>query len=100
MVSQAVASGDGDLEFDEVEAGDLLGDGMLDLQPGVDFEEIEIEVGVDEKLDGAGVGVAAGACEADRCIAHFLAEIRGHDGRRRFFDHLLVTALDGTITLM
>src|SRR6266851_3319500 len=42
---EAVAGGDGDLEFYEIEAGDLLGDGMLDLQARIDFEEIKIEMG-------------------------------------------------------
>jgi len=36
---EPVAGGDSDLKFDEIESGDLLGDGMLDLQPRVDFEE-------------------------------------------------------------
>ena len=99
MVSQANGrrwpGGDGDLQFDEIEAGDLFGDGMLDLQAGVDFEKIEIEMGVNEKFDGAGVGVAAGAREANGGVAHFFAQIGRHDRGRRFFDYFLVAALHG-----
>jgi hypothetical protein len=90
-----MASGDGDLQFDEIEAGDLLGDRMLDLEAGVHFEKIKIEIGVDEKFDGACVGVSACARETDGGIAHLFAEVGSHDRRRCFFDHFLVAALDG-----
>jgi len=92
---EAMACGDGDLEFDEVEASDLFGDGMLNLQAGIYFQEIEIEIGVNEELDGACVGVAASAGEPDRGFAHFFAEVGRHDRRRGFFDDFLVAALDG-----
>ena len=94
-----MAGGDGDLEFDEIEAGDLFGDGMLDLETGVDFEKIEIELGVDEKFDGAGVGVATGAREAHGGVAHFFAQVGRDDRGRRFFDHFLMAALDGAFAL-
>ena len=93
---EPMAGSNGDLEFDEVEARDLLGDGMLDLQAGVNLEEIEIEVGVDEKLDGAGVDVAARAGKAHGGIAHFFAELGSDDGGRGLFDHFLVAALHRT----
>ena len=86
---------DGDLQFDEIEAGDLLGDGMLDLKARIHFEEVEIEIGVDEKFDGACVGVAACAREAHGGFAHFFAQVGRHDRRWSFFDHFLVAALDG-----
>ena len=92
---QTMTGGDGDLEFDEIEAGDLLGDGMLDLQARVHFEKIEIEMGVDEEFDGAGVDVAAGARQAHRGFAHFVAKIGRHDGGGSFFDDFLMAALDG-----
>ncbi len=38
---EAAAVGDVQLQLDEVEAGGLLGDRMLDLQPGVHLEEEE-----------------------------------------------------------
>ena len=92
---EAMAGGDGDLEFDEIEAGNLLGDGMLDLQAGVHFQEIKIEIRVHEEFDGACVGVSACAGEANGGIAHFFAKVGGHDRRRSFFDDFLVAALDG-----
>src|SRR5579884_1745330 len=93
---EAMAGCDGDLQLDEIEAGDLFGDGMLDLQAGVHFEEIEVVMLVNEKFDGAGIGIAAGASEAHRGVAHFFAEFGSHDRRRSFLDDLLMAALHGT----
>ena len=51
--------GDGELELDEVDAGDQLGHRVLDLEPGVHLEEEEpVGVGVVEELDRAGAEVA------------------------------------------
>ena len=85
--------------FDEIESGDLLGDGMLDLQARVHFQKIKIEIGVDQKFDGAGVGVAAGARQAYRGVAHFFAQVGSHDRRRSFLDDFLVAALHGAFAL-
>ena len=38
----ALAGGDAELPFDEIEPGHRLGDGMLDLQPRVHLEEIKV----------------------------------------------------------
>src|SRR5260370_27263987 len=92
---ETVTGGDGDLEFDEVEAGDLFSDGMLDLQARVDFQEIKIEMSVDEKFDGPGVDVAGGAREAHGGVAHLLEQLWCDDGRRGFLYDFLVAALHG-----
>ena len=52
-----MAGGDGDLELYKVEASDLLGDRMFDLQARIDFQKIKIEMGIHEKFDGGPVGV-------------------------------------------
>ncbi len=90
-----MAGGNGDLEFHKVEAGNLLGDGMLDLQARVHFQKIKIEIGVNEEFNSAGVDVAAGAREAHRGLAHLLAQVGRDDGRGRFLDHFLMAPLDG-----
>ena len=58
-----------------------FGDGMLDLDAGVDFQEIEILLLVDEEFDGAGVGVAGGFDQPHggfaQLFADVLAEARG-----------------------
>ena len=39
---QRLAGGDADLRLDQVDAGDHFGHGMLDLDAGVHFDEVEI----------------------------------------------------------
>ena len=57
---QRQAGGDADLLAHQVDAGDGLGDRMLDLQAGVHLDEEELAVLVQE-LDGADAEVADGA---------------------------------------
>ena len=55
-IGQRRALGDQDLRFDDVEAGDRFGDGVLDLDARIDLDEVELAgVGVEQELDGAGV---------------------------------------------
>ena len=54
---QRRAGGDLDLLVDEVDAGDHLGDGMLDLDARVHLDEIELAVLVEE-LDRADADIA------------------------------------------
>ena len=72
---QRLAGGDADLPLDEVDAGDHLGDRVLDLQAGVHLEEEELAVLVDE-LDRAGVVVADRLGRLDRGLAHRLLGAR------------------------
>ena len=58
LEGQRLAGGDANLRFDEVDAGDHLGDGVLDLNAGVDFDKVKIVLRIDDELDRAGVGVA------------------------------------------
>ena len=55
---QPAAGGDAQLQLDQVEAGDRLGDRVLDLQPRIDFEEMSARSPVDDELDGAEAAVA------------------------------------------
>src|SRR5260370_17878552 len=54
---QAVAGGDGDLKFYEIEAGNLLGDGMFDLQTPVHFQKIKIEMRVNEESTTSSINI-------------------------------------------
>ena len=66
---QRLAGGDEQLRAHEIDAGDLLGDRMLDLQARVHLEEVEprrVAVALDEELDRAGVAVAGRARGGDR----------------------------------
>src|SRR5438445_19642 len=55
---QRLAASDAQLQLDEVEPGDELGHRVLDLETGVDLEEEEVAVRVDDELDRAGAHVA------------------------------------------
>ena len=57
--------------LDEVDAGDLLGDAVLDLEAGVDLEEVELAgARVEDELDGAGRPVARGGAQPGGRLAH------------------------------
>ena len=74
---------------------------MLHLEARVHLEKVEVPVRTDEKLDRACVVVAGGASGADRCLSHARPQvgITGEHRRRRFLDHLLMSALNGAFTL-
>ena len=97
VVPELLAGGDPEHLAHEVEAGDLLGDGVLDLEPGVDLEEGDGAVPGDEELAGAGADVP-GLLE-DRLAG--LVERRdlvvGEERRGRLLDQLLVAALQRAV---
>ena len=96
---QGLASGHGDLPRDQVQAGDALGHRVLDLQPRVHLQEIEMAVAVQQELDRAGADVVHGARRRHRRRAHFFAQ-RGRDRRGGcLLEHLLVATLDRAVAL-
>jgi len=64
--AQLLPRRDADLELHQVDAGDHLGDRVLDLDAGVHLHEIEPLVDVQEEFDSAGVLVAHPLAEGDR----------------------------------
>ena len=94
------------LQLHEVEPGDLLGDRVLDLQPGVHLHEEPLEsvpthpgVARDDELDGARPGVAAGPGGRAGGGAHRRALPGRQQRRRRLLDDLLVPALQRALAL-
>jgi hypothetical protein len=96
---QRLAGGNAQLPLDEVDAGDHLGDRMLDLQPRVHLHEVEAAVGMGDELDRAGADVADRARRIDRGATHRRAPLGGHARRRRFLEHLLVATLHRAVAL-
>ena len=90
---ELLAVGDAELLAHEVDAGRLLGDRVLDLQPGVDLEERDRAVLPDEELDGAGVGVAGLRADPSGGVVQGRPLLVGEVRRGRFLDELLVPAL-------
>lgn len=72
---------------------------MLDLDTRVHLDEHVVARGIEEELDGAGVGVADLAGEADRVGTHALAQVGVEIGGRGDLDDLLVPPLHRTVTL-
>ena len=99
VTGSALALRDRELQVDQVESGDELGDGVLDLESGVHLEEEGVLAG-DEELDGAGVDVADLAGQVDGRRGDDRADRVGDLARRRLLEHLLVAALDGAVTLV
>ena len=96
---QLLAGGHADHELDEIEAGDHLGDRMLDLQPRVHLEEVEPAIGAHDEFHRAGRLVVHRLGERHRLLAHRLAGGVVEERRRRLLDHLLVAALDRALAL-
>ena len=96
---QALPAGDPQLPDGDVDAGEQLRHGVLDLQAGVHLDEREPAVAVDQELDGAGVDVVAGPAGAARGLGHRRA---GGLVQRRagpLLDQLLVPALHRAVAL-
>ena len=91
--------GDLDLRPHDVDAGDELGDRVLDLDARVHLHEVVGAVGREQAFDRARGAVAGGAGRVDRDPTDPVAQL-GVDGRRRrLLDQLLVAALDRAVAL-
>ncbi len=98
---QVATIGDRDLQLDQIEAGGLLGDRVLDLQPGVHLQEEELPGVVGEELHRPGTGVAdrarGQAGRLEQPVPHSGDAL--HQRGRRLFDDLLVPALNRALPL-
>ena len=79
---------------------DRLGDRVLDLEPGVHLQEVDLARRVvEQELDGAGVLVAHVRGQRDRRLGHGPPHLRGDRRGRGLLEHLLVAALRGAVAL-
>ena len=91
---------DPDLRLHDIDVGDHLCYGVLDLDARIDFDEIERTcILIHQELDGAGPDVAGRPSDPECRIAKGLARRFVEIGRRRALDHLLVAPLDRAIAL-
>ena len=95
---QIAAGGDADLLEDEVDIGDHLGDGMLDLDAGVHFDEIEFAVLVEE-FHRADAEIFHLLHRLGDGSADFLARRGIERWRRAFLPDLLMASLQRAIAL-
>ena len=89
------------LELDQVDAPHELGDGVLDLEPGVHLHEEELlgPVRGDDELDGPRVAVPAGPRRGDGLLGHGGTLPVVEQRRRRLLDDLLVSTLQAALAL-
>src|SRR5262249_23364520 len=97
-VGEALAAGDQQLRLHQVDAGDELGDRVLDLDAGVHLDEVELAVLVEE-LHGAGAAVADRLARLHAALAHEAPLADGDARGRGLLDDLLVAALHGAVAL-
>ena len=99
LEADRLAGGHPDLLLHQVEAGDHLGHGMLDLDPGVHLHEVERAVGVEQELERAGADVADVGGQRDGRLAHPVAQVRRERRARALLDQLLVAPLHRAVAL-
>ena len=97
VVAERLAVGDAEQLAHQVDAGDLLGHRVLDLQPGVDLEERDGAVLADEELAGAGADVAGLAEDRLGRAVQLGVLLVGEERRGRLLDELLVAALQRAV---
>ena len=77
---ELLAGGDADHLLDEIDAGDQLGDGVLDLQARVHLQEEEGAVLAGHELHRAGAVVADGPASATACSPMALRVLASSSG--------------------
>ena len=70
LEGKLLAGRDADHRLHDVDAGDHLGDGVLDLHARVHLEEVEVVVLVDQELAGAGADVVDRLGRSDGRLSH------------------------------
>src|SRR5262245_32990448 len=99
---QRLTRGHSNLRANEIDARDLLGYGMLDLEPRVHLEEVEprrVAGALEEEFDRARIAVLRGTRDGDGGVTHPPPECRRQRSGRRLFDHLLMPALNRALAL-
>src|ERR1051325_7826240 len=99
-IAQRPALRDEDLRLDQIVAGDLLGDSVLDLNARIDLDEVELAgIDIEEELDGGRVVDAGGPADGEGGVPERLADLVVEVRRRRQFDDLLMAALQRAVAL-
>ena len=99
VVRQLQATGDKDLVLYEVHPRSHFGDRVLNLEAGVDLQEVVLLFLGEQELDRAGAPVASGAGDANCGAVERAAQVGTDHYRRRLLNDLLVAALDGALAL-
>ena len=99
-VPDGSAFGDADLGPHQVDAGHLLGDGVLHLDARVDLDEMEAPgVEIVQELHRARVEIVGRAGDGERIAGELVAPLRVDAGGRRTLHDLLVAPLHRAVAL-
>ena len=98
LLLNLLAAGNTELLTNQVQTGNLLGDGVLHLQSSVDLKEGDSAVGADEELTGAGTLVASLTQNCAGRLVQALVLLSAQVGCGCLLNELLVTALQGAVT--
>src|SRR5699024_1735274 len=82
-----------DLLSHEVVIGNFFGYRMLYLDTGIHFNEVEVFFIIHQKFYRSRTFIIDGFRRINSSLAHSFAQSRRHQGRRRFFQDLLVASL-------
>src|SRR5262249_3167667 len=94
---EGLAAGDLDLRTDEIDAGDHLGHGVLDLDAGVDLQKVEAPAGVEQELHRTRALVAGRPAQSEGRTGEFASHRWSHNRAGRLLEELLVASLDGAV---
>lgn len=95
-----LARGNAELPLDQVDTGNHLSDGVLDLETGVHLHEVELAaVLVEDKLNSTGTDVADSRGGHAGLVPEILLGGSIQIGGGGLFEDLLVSALDTAVTL-
>src|SRR5580704_6277993 len=72
---------------------------MLDLQARIYFKKVKIAISIHQELSCPRVRITRFARQANGSLAHRSAQLRRHEWRRCFFDHLLMPSLHRAFAL-
>ena len=97
VVPELLTGRDAEHLADQVDAGDLLGHAVLDLEAGVDLEERDGAVPRDQELARAGADVAGLAQDRLRGLVELGDLVVGEERRGRLLDQLLVPPLERAV---
>lgn len=96
---QGRARCDLNLSGNEIDAGDLFCNGVLDLDSGVDFNEVVAVLLVDQELSGTGIAVVHRLGQSDGIIQNVVTDIGWKVFGGCNLNHFLVTTLNTAVTL-
>ena len=97
MLARALVC-DPDLLLYQVKTCYALGNRMLNLQPGIHFQKVKVQLFIHQKLHRSCVAVPASLCNIDGSFAHFFPDFGSQNGGRRLFHYFLMPSLNAALS--